>query len=79
MMASSTGNCSAKHSKPSAESASIPIKLSIRDYGYLRVGNWGEPIKLNWRSGKKKDGKGGVKLFSVAVAENLIQVKRGMV
>ena len=50
--------------------------INVREFGYLRVGNCSELIKLNWRKMKreKSDEQRRGKLFTVATVEKLIQV-----
>lgn len=74
---SNTGNIRPQvPQEPTIKTAVAPVKINVRDYGYLRVGNCAELIKLNWRKGKKLRKAEGIKLFTVAVVEKLIQVSK---
>ena len=78
--AGSTSTTSSSFSSTKRPKLTVPTapKINVRDFGYLRVGNCDDLIKLNWRTVKKKEtGKGRIKLFTIVVVDKLIQVRKG--
>lgn len=52
--------------------------VNIRDYSYLKVGNGGKVMKLNWQSAGKREKTNEEKrrkLFTISSVEKLIKVK----
>ena len=79
--AGSTSTTSSSFSSTKRPKLTVPTapKINVRDFGYLRVGNCDDLIKLNWRTvkKKKKTEKGRIKLFTIVVVDKLIQVRKG--
>lgn len=74
---SSSGSGSGSGNTKLREPAAKPVvRINVRDYGYLRVGNCDELIRLNWRTGtgkKPKKSSEAARLLKIAAVEKLIE------